>query len=343
MEKVSIVIPAYNCEYTLGRALDSIINQDYSNIEVIVVDDGSKDGTYEVINSYLKKDYRIKAIKQQNMGPSSARNKGIELATGDYFMFVDADDELERNSLGTSVEMMKSYQCDLLIAATKKRVSKSSGKIDENIVLTNLMKYSNNQDIWNDILLLMSKGIINSPWGKLYKRKIIVDNKLKMDIRLDMGEDLQFNLLYMEYIKSLVVVPKVLYIYNTQDSFLTHKYRENLFQKRKLSIELLEAHLKTHNIDTNIIYYLYLKLLFAQVMQEQEHMISTRKRWFIIKNILNMEVIKTSIRDFKPKNLSERILWVIIKTKNPIVIDIISKCLRAGKKILSNKISRISV
>ena len=92
---VSVIIPAYNIEDYIGRCLDSIISQTYKNLEIIVVDDGSRDRTGEILDNYAKKDRRIKVIHKENGGVSSARNKGIEVAEGDYIGFIDGDDLIE--------------------------------------------------------------------------------------------------------------------------------------------------------------------------------------------------------------------------------------------------------
>ena len=89
---VSVIIPAYNIEDYIGRCLDSVLSQTYKNLEILVVDDGSSDCTGEILDDYEKKDQRIRVIHKENGGVSSARNIGIEAATGDYIGFVDGDD-----------------------------------------------------------------------------------------------------------------------------------------------------------------------------------------------------------------------------------------------------------
>lgn len=91
-EKLSIIIPVYNDEKYLKRCLDSIINLDYQNLEIILVDDGSTDDSLAIMTDYAAQDERVKAISQQNLGVSVARNTGLAQATGNYIMFVDADD-----------------------------------------------------------------------------------------------------------------------------------------------------------------------------------------------------------------------------------------------------------
>ena len=98
MEKlVSVIIPAYNIERYISRCLDSIMAQTYNNLEIIVIDDGSKDQTAEILDDYQKRDSRIIVVHKENGGVSSARNNGLDIATGDYISFVDGDDLIESN------------------------------------------------------------------------------------------------------------------------------------------------------------------------------------------------------------------------------------------------------
>ena len=110
---VSVIIPAYNIEDYIGRCLDSIISQTYKNLEIIVVDDGSKDHTGEILDNYAKKDRRIKVIHKENGGVSSARNKGIEVAEGDYIGFIDGDDLIEPGMYKTLVDLLEEENADI--------------------------------------------------------------------------------------------------------------------------------------------------------------------------------------------------------------------------------------
>ena len=110
---LSIIIPAFNIEQYISRALDSLINQSYKNIEVIVVNDGSTDSTGGIIDSYVKKDNRIKVIHKNNEGVSIARNTGIHLAKGDYIGFVDGDDTVDDDMFETLIKNAIDYNADI--------------------------------------------------------------------------------------------------------------------------------------------------------------------------------------------------------------------------------------
>ena len=113
MKKISIIIPIYNTALYLNKCLDSIINQTYKNIEIILINDGSKDNSLKICQEYTFRDNRIILINKQNAGVSQARNDGIKIASGDYIMFVDSDDWLELNTIEICVNEIKNY--DLLL------------------------------------------------------------------------------------------------------------------------------------------------------------------------------------------------------------------------------------
>ena len=118
---VSIIVPIYNAENTLHRCVDSLVNQSYQNLEILLVNDGSTDGTAKICNEYAMKDNRIKVLQQTNLGVSAARNKGLENVTGEYIAFVDADDELSPNAI--QAMLTRSIQLSAEIAAQNKNCS----------------------------------------------------------------------------------------------------------------------------------------------------------------------------------------------------------------------------
>lgn len=120
MKKLSVVVPVYNVEEYLKRCVDSIINQNYPNIEIILVDDGSKDSSGKICDILAAKDKRIKVIHQSNGGLSAARNTGIDNATGDYIDFLDSDDELLPNVFNDLIPLLEQNNLDIMIYASQK-------------------------------------------------------------------------------------------------------------------------------------------------------------------------------------------------------------------------------
>lgn len=119
-DKISVIVPMYNVEKYIAKCLESVMGQTYENIEIIVIDDGSTDGSLDICNSYAQKDSRLTVVHQDNKGVSAARNKGLELATGDYIGFVDSDDYLEPEMYSILMNLMKENDAEITACAYRK-------------------------------------------------------------------------------------------------------------------------------------------------------------------------------------------------------------------------------
>lgn len=167
MKKLSVIVPIYKVEEYLHRCIDSILNQTYSNLEVILVDDGSPDNCGKICDVYAERDNRIKVLHEKNAGVSAARNSGIEIATGEYIAFIDSDDYIAINMFGDMIELLEKnnldiISCNAFIAKGDKIIGRAGdGKLfifeKKEIVEKSLNDYD------------------NSPWNKIYKRKAIGD------------------------------------------------------------------------------------------------------------------------------------------------------------------------
>lgn len=171
--KISIIIPVYNSEKYVARCINSILAQTYSDFELILINDGSKDNSLDVLKNYEQKDKRIKVINQKNMGVAVTRNKGIELASGEYIALIDNDDYLDSTYLEEFIS--KSDGFDVVVGGYK-RVSED--KILFTKKITNL-KWSKYENV--------------APWGKIIRRQFLLDNNIKF-FSYSIGEDIIFNM-----------------------------------------------------------------------------------------------------------------------------------------------------
>ena len=163
---VSIVVPVYNVEQYLEKSINSIINQSYKKIEIIIVNDGSTDGSLEICNSFKKKDNRIEIISKQNGGLSDARNVGIERAKGKYITFIDSDDYIDDNYVEAMISSIKENDSDICIASH--RVLYPNTIIDKS---TKQNYVANSKEILSK--MLYDDGIDVSAWAKLYKTELL--------------------------------------------------------------------------------------------------------------------------------------------------------------------------
>ena len=193
MPKISIVIPVYNVEKYLEKCLDSVEKQTLSDIEVIIVDDGSPDESFKIYEKYVERDPRFKALRKENGGVSRARNTGMELATGEYMLFIDSDDWMEEDACEILYNEAVAKRADMVIADTYMYFE--DGHKEYVHVFDNSFT---SEDI--SLITEYQKAIIafpynpkpycgrctiptglGGPWNKLVKRKLLLENRIEFD------------------------------------------------------------------------------------------------------------------------------------------------------------------
>lgn len=251
---ISVIVPVYNVEKYLSRCIDSIINQTYLDIEVLLIDDGSTDSSGKICDEYAKKDNRIRVFHLENGGVSLARNYGIDKSNGDFICFVDSDDWLEKNALEEMLSFIKEQGVELGIFSFRSEFGKTHKDyfIDElSCTPKELFQNANNLKSFN--------GLVCSPCNKLYKSKIIKDNNLSFNNKIKFGEDFIFNSYYLRYCKNLASKNLAYYHYdNTIESSGVKKVYEN-YDEYIIAMQIaLQDAIQTLKIDN----YETLKLWF---------------------------------------------------------------------------------
>ena len=207
---ISIIVPVYNSELYINRCLDSLLKQTYKNIEIIIVDDGSKDNSLQLIKDYANKDSRIKIYTQSNQGPSVARNTGLDNATGKYIMFVDADDFIDKNMVRYMVEGIKDDKNTLVLCDNSEIWI---NKTDERKLFDTDNNYINKVDVIRTI----ASGRAGLVCGKLFNKNIIKEHNIKFDKEIKMCEDQIFFLNISRYCDDFMYIPKSLYFYDRRN------------------------------------------------------------------------------------------------------------------------------
>ncbi|MBQ3474267.1 glycosyltransferase family 2 protein [Candidatus Saccharibacteria bacterium] len=193
--KISVIVPIYNTEKYLSNCLDSILNQTYKNLEIILIDDGSTDNSGKIADNYAKKDQRIKVIHQKNAGQSSARNSGIKKATGEYLSFIDSDDEIKPNFMEKLLTpYTENPETSLVVCGILRKFLKTGQT--ETLYLSP-SRQQNTKNFKTFILSLLAKdGRLYSSVNKLYRAKIA--KNLTFDTSLQFAEDTKFVLDYLK-------------------------------------------------------------------------------------------------------------------------------------------------
>jgi len=219
--KVSIIVPIYNVEMYLEKCISSILKQTYQNIEVILVNDGSTDNSPSICKNFLNKDNRIVYISQKNCGLSSARNAGLDNATGEWILFVDSDDYLEINMVNELISLALEHSADI-VSCNVFNVYEN-GKKSSDAKKAYIKEFSYIELVKG---LLTQEEIRFEVWNKLWKKELISDVRFKIG---QISEDIYFDHVVFKRSKKFVYTSKCLYNYlikrpgNTRSSFKKNK------------------------------------------------------------------------------------------------------------------------
>ncbi|MCR5255652.1 MAG: glycosyltransferase [Acetatifactor sp.] len=225
-EIVSVVIPVYNVEKYVERCVESVINQSYRNLQIIIVNDGSLDSSAAISHEIEKTDSRVIVIDKTNGGLSSARNAGKRISKGKYILFVDSDDWLERNAIEELVRTIECQKLDLVVFGYF--VDYENSKTTR-IISTNEEMMPDNYTQEEIIFNLLETGLINLAWNKLYKMDFVQD--MWFDEKTEPIEDILFNSKVFSKKPQVGVLKKPLYHYvkDGQDSILT-RYKKGMLE-----------------------------------------------------------------------------------------------------------------
>lgn len=321
--KVSIVVAIYNGEAYIEQCMKCIKNQTYKNLEIILVDDGSNDKTAQMCDTYAQKDDRIKVIHKQNGGVSSARNVGIESASGEYIFFYDVDDIIDANLIEENVALAKEYDADEVFFCFRYH-NLDTGKIHEN-AMEHLFVGDQDSFFTEEISKMIDNEVFNAPWNILVKRSVLVEKKILFNAEYPIFEDIDFNTTLLSAMKKIVVNPKVYYTYmvRSKGSLITQFYEKNFdvitqIYSRIKEYSMLypenEKQLKSAGILYIRMTFLYLKQLSCQ------NDIEWKKKKELSKKVCETELFREALERaqmYKRKNWMKQL---ILKKRYKMII-----------------------
>lgn len=251
--KVSVIIPLYNAGEFLKKCLDSVIAQTLTELEIIVINDGSKDNSDDVMQSYIKKEKRIKYVNRENRGVSATRNEGLKIALGEYVAFLDADDWVDNDFYEKLYAKASESKADLVIAPHIVEVFEKSN-------VKNLNKEYTKDVYLTDLLKGNVEGFV---WNKLYKKDFLEVNKIKFPDKeeLNYGEDQYFTTRVLVYANIVAFINGTYLHYRYNTGSLVHTYQKNLIA----DMETLYIKNKELFIDNNK-YQEYMKTQLLKVI-----------------------------------------------------------------------------
>ena len=230
--KISIIIPVYNVQEYLNSCIDSILNQSFTDFELILIDDGSTDGSGDICNDYQGKDFRIRVIHQSNLGVSSARNRGIDEAKGEYICFIDSDDLL-RDTYLDDFGISEHIPVDTIY------IQGVNDLVNGTITRNEHLSFSDNYFVPALNTEIEKIGLFHNGYiyNKLYNKSLIDKYYIRFNPELNKNEDHIFNLDYFMYIKYIQVSSQASYIYRHRSDSLRRK--QHPYSQCELILRLL--------------------------------------------------------------------------------------------------------
>lgn len=226
MKNVSVIIPVYNTEKYLRKCVDSILAQQDVDLELVLVDDGSKDSSPTICDEYAKEYPNVQAIHIKNSGPATAKNEGLKMAKGEYIALLDSDDELKPEMLGSMYHAGLENNADIICCGYMQVDEQGNISHTEH---TGDIIVSDHEDALRRLLL--KDKVYSQCWTKIYRRAMLDEYGIRNDDGLRTEEDFMFNIRAFRHSHTCVVIDKPLYIYTHRERSLAHDYfRQNISQ-----------------------------------------------------------------------------------------------------------------
>lgn len=227
---ISVIVPFFNAERFLDDSIGSVLDQSHADMELILVDDGSTDGSVALCRKYGARDPRIRIVSQPNRGPASARNTGVRIAKGDLIFFLDADDLLHPQALEKLLSAYKKHRPDLVLSNFSK-LTPEGRLTDQKVTLMpegspctsaqEILGPSEIRQFVRHFLHCPSNHLISYCWARLYKASVIREHRISAREDMRLFEDFVFNLDYMKNIRTLLLINEPLYIYRMHDHHIS--------------------------------------------------------------------------------------------------------------------------
>lgn len=249
---ISVIIPVYNAEKTISKCIDSVLCQTYQDFEILLINDGSPDNSEEVCLKYAESDERVRYIKKENGGVSTARNRGINEAKGEYVSFIDSDDWIEPETLDVLFKSAKANNADIVIPRTRMVFCDTQGNFEKNVyndddydlvVTKNSLK--------DEFEHLRESWALYSTCGRLYKKEHLERYNLRFDEEIKVLEDLCFNLSFIKYAESISHISNVVYnflVLGIENYAAKRKYVDYIISNEKVYF-MLKDFLEYNNLE----------------------------------------------------------------------------------------------
>lgn len=330
VDLITIIVPVYNVEKYIKECINSLINQTYKNIEIILVDDGSKDNSGKICDDYATLDHRIKVIHKKNEGLGYARNSGLKVAQGKFVTFVDSDDKAENDLVENLIEGINESNCDTCIGGYK--------RISEKGIVNFVERYTdeefNGKDVYNKLFTRMlgsapekHDAIRMSVWNVLYSMEIIRNyNIIFPSERKLISEDIIWDSEYYKHAKHVRVINSTAYNYRITPGSLTQKYKPDMLKKICVLYNEMNSRLSGDENKVSRLQRQFFVNLRACINQEKFR-ISNKEIKKAIRTIVDDETVHSVAVQYANiiKQRKQKLFVKIIEHKRVLIIYILLK------------------
>lgn len=336
---ISIVVPVYKVEKYLNKCVDSILNQTYKDLEIILVDDGSPDGCPQICDDYAKKDSRIKVVHKKNGGLMSARQTGLEAAAGAYIGFVDGDDWIEPDMYMHFYHAVSKYQPDIVVSEFYSENENELVTSNQNLSKPFFTKDEMIQEVYPFMLYkapYFHFGVFPCCWAKLYKKDLLEKCLYSVPLETKIGEDAAFTYPCFLLAERLAYVDKPCYHYvNSREQSITTAYDADMENTILIPYKILKQAFDKINFDFSDTLNYYLFYLLEFIIRNEASVSNLKSKKQIkatLKKFMNRDII-TSLGKINMSDLPfrKKVVLFMFKIKSPQLLFLYIKLLKKLK------------
>ena len=351
MPKLSAVVPVYKVEGYLGQLIESLQNQTLSDIQIILVDDGSPDRSGQICDEYAAKDPRIKVIHKANGGVGAARNDGLAAAEGDWVYFCDSDDYLEPDALEKLVTAGEENQAEVVYG----NVAMLSGDKVQIMHFHQKAFVTDDRKVLDQLVMTVfgrrycylppeggpAPSCYGGPWNKIVRREVLDRENFRFDISVKgICDDLLYSIHLFAYAKRVAYVPTVIYNYRLLGNSITHTYKANILEINSAIFDAWEAFMDRYGQQFRNAFHVFvirrLKATLGLYFFSAKNPKSKAEQYGELKALLASEPYRTAIAQVDPEKLQNRydkMLWQAAKANSPKRIHFVFKLSVLAKKL----------
>ncbi len=318
---VTVVIPIYNVEQYLDRCINSVVNQTYKNLEIILVDDGSPDNCPAMCDAWVQKDSRIKVVHKENGGLGYARNSGMEVATGKYIFFFDSDDSIELTLVEKCVNAAQEHNSELVIFGRNNVYD--DGRVEPRAIKVSDL-YFEGEAVKTEILPYLytyELGFGVSAWGKMYSLEMLRNNSLLFKSEREIiSEDSYFTLELFSVLNNLSIVPECLYNYYKRDNSLSRAYKEGRQERNDVFLNKCLEYIESAQLPKKTTYHVmsrYHGLTLGTLMQIYRSDLPKDKKKKELKSVMKNPNLVATLGDevLCLDSKVARLFWKVLRKK----------------------------